>query len=92
MRYFLSHGTCVFTSHTVSGGTYKILVWHYIVCMTYKDSEEVRVNVRKCAALVFLRSEDVEDSWQYIHGQAPGEEKLNELFNYFVERRLENPS
>ena len=38
------------------------------------------------AALAFLRTEYVEDGWLYIHGQAPGEEKLHVFFNYLLER------
>lgn len=56
----------------------------------YRENEEVRLHIRMCAALAFLRPEDVFDGWLEIHSQPPDVAKLSEFFDYFVERWLEN--
>lgn len=56
----------------------------------YKENEEVRQQIRMCAALAFLRPEDVCDGWLEIHSQAPDVPRLSDFFDYFVERWLEN--
>lgn len=56
----------------------------------YRENEEVQMRVRMCAALAFLRPEDVADGWLEIHSGAPDVTKLAEFFDYFVERWLEN--
>lgn len=56
----------------------------------YRENEEVRMQVRMCAALAFLRPEDISDGWLEIHSKSPDVTKLAEFFDYFVERWLEN--
>lgn len=56
----------------------------------YREDEEVQLQVRMCAALAFLRPEDVADGWAEIHPHASNAPRLTEFFDYFVERWLEN--
>lgn len=39
--------------------------------------------------VLFFKPEDIEERWVYIHGQGTEEEKLSEIFNYFVEQWLD---
>lgn len=56
----------------------------------YMKNEEVRMIIRMCAALAFLRPEDVPDGWLEIHSRVPDNEKLSGFLDYFVERWMEN--
>lgn len=56
----------------------------------YKENEEVRIHIKMCAALAFLKPEDVCTGWLEIHSQAPENVKLTEFFDYFIDRWLEN--
>jgi hypothetical protein len=54
----------------------------------YKEDSEVKTHIRLCAALAFLKPEDVHEGWIFIQEN----EKLTEFFNYFVEQWLDNPT
>lgn len=56
----------------------------------YKENEDIRLLIQMCAALAFLKIEDVQDGWVEIHSQAPQNPKLSAFFDYFVEQWLEN--
>lgn len=56
----------------------------------YRENEEVRLHIRMCAALAFLKQEDVHDGWLEIHSQAPDDAKLSKFFDYVVDRWIEN--
>lgn len=56
----------------------------------YRENEEIRVHIRMCAALAFLKPEHVEEGFAEIHSQAPENEKLTKFFDYFVDQWLEN--
>ena len=58
----------------------------------YRTNEEVKLHVNMCAALAFLKPEEVQDGWLQVYAEAPDHDnpKLEELFNYFVEAWLEN--
>lgn len=58
----------------------------------YKEDSDVRFHIRLCAALAFLKPEDVDEGWILIQETAPSNEKLSEFFNYFVEQWLDNPT
>lgn len=60
--------------------------------MEYKDNAEVRLTIQMCAAVAFLKTEDVHDGWVEIHSQAPENPKLSIFFDYFVEQWLDNES
>lgn len=57
----------------------------------YRENEDIRLHIRMCAALAFLKPEEVQDGWIEIHSQAPESPKLSLFFDYFVENWLENP-
>ena len=46
-------------------------------------NEEVRMIIRMCAALAFLRPEDVPDGWLEIHSRVPDNEKTFWIFGLF---------
>lgn len=56
----------------------------------YRGNSEISLHVRMCAALAFLKPEDVLDGWVEIHSQAPESSKLSQFFDYFVENWLDN--
>lgn len=56
----------------------------------YRENEEVRLSIRMCAALAFLKPEDICEGWLIIHGEAPSNSKLEEFFDYFIDQWLEN--
>lgn len=57
---------------------------------SYKTNQEIRLVIRKCAALAFLPPEDVEEGFINIHSNAPDDDKLVQFFDYFVDQWLEN--
>lgn len=56
----------------------------------YRKNEDIRLHIQMCAALAFLKPEEVEDGWVEIHSHAPENTKLSQFFDYFVENWLEN--
>jgi hypothetical protein len=80
----------VFPSAKVNGCHFHIkkCLWRKVqelgLTREYRENEEIRMQIRMCAALAFLRPEDVIDGWLQIHSQAPNVTKLSEFFDYFV--------
>ena len=58
----------------------------------YKQEKEISDVIRMCAALAFLKPEDVEEGWLFIHSVAPDDTKLTEFLDYFINQWLENSS
>lgn len=56
----------------------------------YRENEEIRLSTQMCAALAFLKTEDVQDGWVEIHSQAPANPKLTRFLDYFIEQWLYN--
>lgn len=80
----------IFPSAEISGCYFhmKQCLWRKIqeLGMTedYKENAEVRTRLRMCAALAFLKEEDVGEGWLEIHSNAPSNEKLTKFFDYFI--------
>lgn len=58
----------------------------------YSENEEIRKHIRMCAALAFLKPEDIDEGWIIIQETAPRDAKLAEFFDYFIEQWMENQS
>lgn len=86
----------VFPSTEINGCFFhmKKCIWRKVqelgLARAYRENEELRLHIRMCTALAFLRPEDVPDGWLVIQSQAPDNSKLVEFFDYFVNRWLEN--
>ena len=86
----------VFPTAEISGCYFhmKKCLWRKVqdVSLTenYRQNEEIRLHVSMCAALAFLKPEDVSEGWVEIHSQAPDNQKLSTFFDYFVDTWLHN--
>jgi len=58
---------------------------------SYRESSELRLTIRRCAALAFMKPEDMDEGWLYIHENAPGNPNLTQFLDYFVDQWMENP-
>lgn len=57
----------------------------------YKENQDVARTVRRCAALVHIPPQHIDDAWLTIMEDAPKDNvKLSEFLDYFVEQWLEN--
>lgn len=56
----------------------------------YRDNEEVRNHIRKCAALAYLPPDYISNAWIQIMENAPNEEAVVKFNDYFVEQWMEN--
>lgn len=57
----------------------------------YKENQEVAKTCRRCAALVHIPPQNIDDAWLIIMEDAPEDNvKLTEFLDYFVEQWLEN--
>lgn len=86
----------VFPSAHISGCFFhmKKCLWRKVqevgLSTEYRENEEIRLHIRMCAALAFLKPEEVQDGWMEVHSQAPESPKLSLFFDYFIENWLEN--
>lgn len=86
----------VFPSTEVSGCYFhmKKCLWRQIqnlgLSEEYRKNDELKLLVNMCAALAFLKPEDVLDGWLQVHAEAPENPKLTEFFDYFVDTWLDN--
>ncbi|XP_035216715.1 uncharacterized protein LOC118195774 [Stegodyphus dumicola] len=48
------------------------------------------MHLRMCAALAFLKLEDVDDGWLLIQEYSPEDPKLQEFYDYFVNQWMDN--
>ncbi|CAI6358975.1 unnamed protein product [Macrosiphum euphorbiae] len=51
----------------------------------YTQNDEVKKTVRSIYALALVRTEEIDECWSMIHAEAPVNEYLMKLMDYFVD-------